>query len=116
MGVLPRIEINQFSQIVDSYGHPLGNCVLTTVAQQLKPACAEGAVSARDNRGTFLLLLTGTTPAAAVEVAERVRRDVKNCRIRCQDTQQSVESVTVTIATAFIAEGETLGAVPTRAS
>ena len=116
LGALLRVEINQFSQIIDSYGHLLGDRVLSTVAQLLKPASAESALAARESGGTFLLLLAGTTPAAAAEVAGRVRRDVENCRIRRQDAQQSIASVTVTISTAIIAEGETLGAVLARAA
>ena len=116
LGALLRIEINQFSQIVDGYGHLLGDRVLSTVAQLLKPASAERAVAARDSGGTFLLLLAGATPAAAAEVAGRIRRDVENCRIRRQDAQQSIASVSVTIGTAIVAEGETLGAVLARAA
>ena len=115
MGALLRVEINQFRQIVDSYGHLLGDRVLTTVAKLLKPASAASAVAARDSGGTFLLLLAGTTPAGAAEVAEQLRHDVDNCRIRRQDSQQSVESVSVTIATAIITEGETLGSALARA-
>ncbi len=116
MGALLRVEVNQFRQIVDSYGHLLGDRVLTTVAQLLQPAGTASTVAARDSGGTFLLLLAGATPTAAAEVAEHVRRDVENCRIRRQDAQQSVESVTVAIGTAIIAEGETLGAALARAA
>jgi len=116
MGALLRVEINQFSQIIESYGHLLGDRVLSTIAQLLKPASAGSAVPARCSGGSFLLLLSGATPAAAAEVAEHLRRDVENCHIRRLDAQQSVESVTVTIDTAIIAEGETLGAVLARAA
>ncbi len=116
MGALLRVEINLFSQIADSYGHLLGDRVLTTVAQLLKPAGAENVVAARDSGGAFLLLLAGATPAIAAEVSGRIRVDIENCRIRRQDAQHSVATVTATISTVIIAEGETLGAVLARAA
>jgi diguanylate cyclase len=114
-GAMLSIEIDRYRQIVDTYGHVLGDRVLAAIgAQLLSSAPGEGALPARDRASLFLLWLPGATPPAAAAVAERIRRSVEGCRIRRQDSEQSVEPVSVSIGTTIVAEGETLAAVLAR--
>lgn len=115
-GAMLSIEIVQFGHIIDKYGNLMGDRVLAAVAEQLLSAApGEGALPARDRANYFLLWLPGAAPPAAAAIALRIRRGVAGCRIRRQDAEHSVDPVSVTISTAMVAEGETLGAALARA-
>ena len=116
-GAVLAIEIEHFSSIVDKYGNVMGDRVLATVAGQLLSAApGDGALPARDRSSLFLLWLPGATAVGTSAVVDRVRRGVESCRIRRHNAEPpSVEAVSVNIGVAMVAEGETLGAVLTRA-
>lgn len=115
-GAMLAIEIDHFASIVEKYGNVMGDRVLATVAGQLLSAApGDGALPARERTSIFLLWLPGATPGSASAIVERIQRGVANCRIRRNDAESSVEAVSVSIGTAAVAQGETLGAALTRA-
>ncbi len=67
------VDVDNFKDYNDSYGHLAGDEVLVRLAEILRESCREVDCAARYGGEEFLVLLTETGMEGAVEVAERVR-------------------------------------------
>ncbi|WP_339673116.1 diguanylate cyclase [Dasania marina] len=67
------IDIDNFKQINDKYGHPIGDQVLLAVVKNIIPNVRLEDVLARIGGEEFSVLLPETTPDKAQLVAERIR-------------------------------------------
>ncbi len=73
--VLAMIDIDQFKNINDTFGHQAGDAVLQQVAERLKQRFANAHLIARYGGEEFALLLPGPLAAAAVR-ADELRRQL----------------------------------------
>lgn len=67
-------DIDHFKQVNDVHGHHSGDAVLQTFAAILETAIRGEDMAARLGGEEFAIVLPGTTPLAALSVAERVRQ------------------------------------------
>src|SRR5467141_2187066 len=67
------IDLDQFKQVNDTYGHLNGDAVLAELAQILVTGARESDVCARYGGEEFALILHETTEAGARTLAERIR-------------------------------------------
>ncbi|MCM3629577.1 sensor domain-containing diguanylate cyclase [Paenibacillus glycanilyticus] len=67
------IDIDRFKSINDTYGHPVGDLVLTRLAQLLQEQSAGNTVVARFGGEEFVILLPGLNQGQALAAAERYR-------------------------------------------
>ncbi len=86
-------DIDLFKRINDVYGHPFGDQVIQQVANQLADVVRVGDLSARIGGEEFAILLEDTGLAGAMDVAERLRKNVENLKLSFQG-----ETVPVTIS------------------
>lgn len=70
------IDLDNFKQVNDRYGHATGDNVLYAIGRLLAQARRGGDVAVRWGGEEFLLLLNGVDAAAAFTTAERLRRDI----------------------------------------
>ena len=70
-------DVDHFKQYNDEYGHPQGDIVLKQVAQILQQSTRTVDCVARYGGEEFAILLTETSTAGALEVAERIRARVE---------------------------------------
>ncbi len=71
------IDLDHFKKVNDSYGHLAGDECLRALARHLtKSLGAENALVARFGGEEFVVLLPGATETRALDVAERIRRDI----------------------------------------
>ncbi|MBD1583412.1 sensor domain-containing diguanylate cyclase [Pseudoalteromonas sp. S16_S37] len=71
------LDIDHFKQINDSYGHEIGDIVLKAFSQQCVQALRTEDCLCRLGGEEFIVLLPNTSVEGAVEVAERLRKNVE---------------------------------------
>jgi diguanylate cyclase (GGDEF)-like protein len=76
IGVL-MIDIDRFKQLNDRYGHATGDVVLRAVGERISAAIRASDTPARYGGEEFAVLLRRATPQQALEVAERIRQQIR---------------------------------------
>lgn len=71
------VDIDHFKKFNDTYGHPAGDAILRAIARLLKENIRKIDLAARYGGEEFCLVLVETPKAAAIVVAEKVRRLVE---------------------------------------
>jgi len=78
---LVMLDIDNFKQVNDTYGHPAGDEVIKKLAEIIKKTTRDTDVLGRYGGEEFTMILPDT-PVANVEfVAERIRRLVEKCTV-----------------------------------
>ncbi|ROO32939.1 GGDEF domain-containing protein [Salinisphaera orenii] len=94
------IDIDRFKGINDTHGHRTGDAAICHVAHALRALCREEDLMARYGGEEFLVLLPRTGPAAAAEIAERLRSAVVAAPFPMPDARASPLGLTVSIGIA----------------
>lgn len=71
------IDIDDFKNYNDSYGHPMGNVIIRTVAQTIKNILRETDILVRFGGDEFVCILPLTGSYEAWEIAERIRKGIR---------------------------------------
>lgn len=96
------VDIDDFKQVNDTFGHAAGDAVLRRVGGILKDHTRKTDMAARWGGEEFLVVLKGTASENAVKVLDKIRRLVEEEAFRHQD--QDIR-VTITIGAAATAGG-----------
>ncbi|MCG5525183.1 GGDEF domain-containing protein [Ectothiorhodospira haloalkaliphila] len=75
---LLMLDIDHFKQVNDTHGHPVGDEVLSHIAQILTDLARQPDLAARYGGEEFLLVMPETGPEGALMVAERLRQEIKD--------------------------------------
>jgi diguanylate cyclase (GGDEF)-like protein len=73
---LIMLDLDQFKQYNDAFGHPAGDEILQRLGTTLRSTLRNHDVVARYGGEEFVVLLPGTDEHEAMEVAERLRRSI----------------------------------------
>jgi diguanylate cyclase len=109
------LDIDDFKQINDTFGHVLGDKVIRSVAHVLQASIKGRDVAARFGGDEFAVLLPQTTLAGAATLAEQIREQVARGRIHRADGRESVGEVTLSVGVAVASQGEGMEALIERA-
>jgi diguanylate cyclase len=109
------IDIDHFKAINDAHGHLLGDRVIVSVANVLRSCVGERGPIARMGGEEFAVLLSHTSSAGGVELAERIRASIEHGKIRRADTEETIGNVTVSLGVASCGEHEQFEAMLARA-
>jgi diguanylate cyclase len=109
------VDIDHFKAINDAHGHLLGDKVIIAVANVLRGCIGERGPIARIGGEEFAVLLSHTSSAGGVELAERIRAAVERGKVRRTDTEESIGNVTVSLGLATCGENEQFEAMIARA-
>ena len=71
-------DIDHFKSINETYGHSIGNKILTQISQTLRSMCRKEDIVARFDGEEFIVILPDATAQAAVECAERIRKSIED--------------------------------------
>ncbi len=78
---LMMIDVDHFKKYNDKFGHPEGDKALALIAKLLKSATRTADSASRYGGEEFVIILPETDKPAAVEVADRIRRDLETLSI-----------------------------------
>jgi diguanylate cyclase (GGDEF)-like protein len=98
------LDVDFFKRINDRFGHEAGDTVLRRVAEAARGALREGDHLGRVGGEEFVAVLPGASPAAAVQVAERLRAAVEAAEFADVDPALGV-TISVGIAAWEAADG-----------
>ena len=103
------LDIDDFASVNATYGHAVGDQVLTEIGRILSGGVRESDVLVRYGGEEIAVVATHTPPAAAMAVAERLRREVEvGARKALREAQGARRAITVSIGVA----GRDAGAKP----
>lgn len=81
-GALLIIDADHFKSINDSHGHLTGDNALLEIAAAIRRGVRAGDILGRIGGEEFAALLSGATDEEALQVAERIRKEVEQIRFR----------------------------------
>lgn len=76
---LLMIDVDDFKQFNDRFGHPAGDFALRKIAELLRKAARATDIVARYGGEEFTVILPESTPGGALMVAERIKSEVAAC-------------------------------------
>lgn len=92
------LDLDFFKRVNDRYGHPVGDRVIKFMADVLRGCVRDTDLVARVGGEEFMVLLPGTSVAAAVEVAEKIRLRVAQASVRVSPDRVVLMTVSVGVA------------------
>jgi diguanylate cyclase (GGDEF)-like protein len=82
---LAMADLDDFKDVNDRHGHPVGDLVLRAFADVLRDTLRDADVAGRWGGEEFVLILPGTDVEGAVRLAERVRGELRSRAILAPD-------------------------------
>lgn len=92
------IDIDHFKQINDTYGHPVGDALLSHLGKLLLDAIRDSDLAARYGGDELLVLAQNTTAASAGVLAERLRQHVETNQLVLSSNSNQRQEVRVTVS------------------
>ena len=105
------LDVDNFKQINDTYGHPAGDHILKEIALILKTFLRANNVSARIGGEEFAIIVPGATAREGEIVAERLRNAIAN---RTFSTPEEDIKVTASFGVTGVRKDDTLDTIFTR--
>lgn len=96
---LIMLDIDNFKQFNDRYGHPKGDSVLKSLSAVIHDNLREIDVAARYGGEEFVIMLPETDIAGAVAVAERIRAGMaKHVQLTGEEDEQVIQTISLGVA------------------
>ncbi|MDI9641203.1 GGDEF domain-containing protein [Kamptonema cortianum] len=89
------LDVDNFKQLNDQYGHVAGDEALRTIAQVLKQSCPKGGAVGRYGGEEFLVILPGASESVILSVAEELRKRIQLAKMSSRTCTASFGASTV---------------------
>jgi len=96
---LLMIDIDHFKHVNDTFGHPIGDSILVELGQILKEASRSFDVVSRNGGEEFSVILPDCPNHQAIEIAERIRREVEIHNFQVSHKESIHITVSIGVAT-----------------
>ena len=84
------IDIDHFKVVNDSFGHPVGDAILSEFARRVSDSLRYSDSLYRYGGEEFTVLVVGASESALYELAERIRGNIENLAFTCDDERIAV--------------------------
>ena len=95
---LIMLDIDDFKQINDEYGHLIGDQILREVSSQISRTIRKIDIAARYGGEEFVILLPETTAEGASIIAERLRTNIENIQVVTNENKIVTTTVSMGIS------------------
>ncbi|ANK86028.1 MULTISPECIES: GGDEF domain-containing protein [Rhizobium] len=102
-------DIDNFKKINDTYGHPVGDKILATVASVIRSNVRRDVFVARAGGEEFALIIEGNTAEEVTAIAERIRRTLETTPFKNSRTRVNYGPITVSIGICMASNAEDAG-------
>ena len=100
------LDADHFKTINDTYGHVIGDKVLTELAERIKTCCRQTDVAARYGGEEFAIILPFTDLVGALTLADKIKSSVATDSIKVKHNLE----ITMTVSLGVVSvDGDTLG-------
>ncbi len=106
---LVLIDIDHFKKVNDTYGHPVGDKILATVATVIRANLRKGSFVARTGGEEFAVLIEGNTPDEINQMCERVRSALESTPFKNSKTGVNYGPITISLGYCMAADAEDPG-------
>lgn len=106
---LVLVDIDHFKKFNDSFGHPVGDKILASVAAVLRSSVRKDVFVARTGGEEFALVIEGNTTEEVMEICERMRRALETRPFRNSRTGMDYGPITISIGVAMAAQADDAG-------
>jgi diguanylate cyclase (GGDEF)-like protein/PAS domain S-box-containing protein len=100
------MDIDDFKQVNDRYGHPAGDQVLHRIAETIKASIRDRDICGRYGGEEFIVAAPHADAAEAIGIAERIRSEIAALRICLDVAGGAVISVTVSCGIGYLKAGD----------
>jgi diguanylate cyclase len=100
-------DIDHFKKINDTFGHPVGDKILATVANVIKSNVRKEVFVARTGGEEFAIIIEGNTEEEAIAIAERVRRSLEATPFKNSKTGVNYGPVTLSLGICMASDADT---------
>lgn len=108
-------DLDRFKSVNDTYGHPVGDRLLTKVGQTLKANVKGRDTVARFGGEEFVIVMPDTPLDGAKALAEQIRVSIAHIQLALGEGEDSVGNFTVSIGVTRLHAGESADALLARA-
>ena len=109
------LDLDHFKAINDTYGHQIGDEVLRVVGERLKQNLKGKDFPSRYGGEEFAIILPNTEIRKAVIVAEFIRKEISNIKLKMKKTGETLRNISVSIGVSEIRSTDTTASVVERA-
>jgi len=109
------IDIDHFKQFNDTYGHAIGDRVLTYVAGCLSAGISSDDIAARFGGEEFVVALKGIEQPKSIEIADNLRIEISKKNLRSNQAKETLGNITVSIGVATIEQQDNIESLLERA-
>ncbi len=102
-------DIDNFKKINDTYGHPVGDKILATVASVIRANVRRDVFVARTGGEEFALIIDGNTQEEVIAMSERIRRTLEATPFKNSRTRVNYGPVTVSMGVCMASHAEDAG-------
>lgn len=83
------LDIDEFKLVNDTYGHPVGDQVIKSLARLLSQRVRKGDIAGRYGGEEFALILPDTPPSEALQLVENLRQQFEKIKYRLENGEFS---------------------------
>ncbi len=95
---IAMIDIDNFKQINDTYGHDVGDKVIVNLSEILRSNISQNDIVSRFGGDEFCVVLKDVSSSSAMEIFERLRQQVQNSLCTADNNQEVHYTVSIGVA------------------